>query len=113
MPFTVPDESEAAFQAQSGVYQTDLDALVAGQGGTGVLTGCAVTAQGSPDMTLAVAAGTVLVAGTRVTVASGNVTVTTANATDPRFDIVVVNNSGTKSVVAGTAATSPIMPDPA
>ncbi|HJS83598.1 MAG TPA: hypothetical protein VJ742_12265 [Nitrososphaera sp.] len=61
-------------------------------------------------MTLAVASGLILVAGIPATVSSGNVTVTTAHATNPRFDLVAVNNSGTKSVVAGTAAVTPVFP---
>lgn len=107
----IPDESEAAFPAQAGIYQTDIDSWLAGQAGNGVLSGCAVTAQGSPDMTVAVASGSVRIADTAVAVSSGNVTVTAAHATNPRFDIVVVSNAGTKSVVAGTAAAVPVMPD--
>ncbi len=57
MPFTIPDESEAAFAPQARLFQTDLETLALAHNGTGVLSGCAVTAQGSPDMTVAVAAG--------------------------------------------------------
>lgn len=110
MGFTIPDASEATFPAQAGLYQTDIDALAAGSQGTGVESGCAVTAQGSPDMTLAVASGVVRVAGVAATVSSGNVTVTAANATNPRFDLVVASNTGVKSVIAGTAAAAPIPP---
>lgn len=111
MAFSLPDLSEAAFPHQAKFYQTDIDILVAGMAGTGVISGCAVTAQGSPNMTVAVAAGTVSVAGTQVAVTSGNVTITAADATNPRFDIVVVNSSGTKSATAGTPAASPLVPD--
>lgn len=110
MAFNIPDESEAAFPAQAGLFQTDLDILVAGHNGIGVVSGCDVTAQGSPNMTVAVAAGTARIGGNLVTVAGGNVTITAANATNPRFDLIVVDNSGAKSAVAGTAAASPIVP---
>lgn len=91
--------------------QTDINALVAGIGGDGVVSGCAVTAQSTPDMTVAVAAGVARVNGANVTVSAGNVTITTANATNPRIDLIVVNSSGTKSATAGTAAANPKAPD--
>lgn len=110
MPFTIPNSADAAFPAQAAPDKVDIDILQAGIRGDGVVTGCAVTAQGSPDMTLAVAAGTVRIAAVDAAVTAGNVTITTANATNPRIDLVVVNSSGTKSVTAGTAAASPVCP---
>lgn len=111
MAFTIPDNDEATSTNQALWMQTDINALVAGIGGDGVVSGCAVTAQGTPDMTVAVAAGTVRLAGVYVAVAAGNVTITTANATNPRIDLIVVNSSGTKSATAGTAAANPKAPD--
>jgi hypothetical protein len=112
MAFTIQDNDESfASNPQSLIMQTDINALVAGIGYDGVISGCAVTAQGSPNMTVAVAAGLVQIAGGQVTVASGNVTITTADGTNPRIDLVVVNSSGTKSVTAGTAAANPKAPD--
>ena len=80
---------------------------------TGVVAGCAVTAQASPNMTVAVASGTVIVSGTEAAVSSGNVTITAADGSNPRFDLVCASSSGTKSAVAGTAAANPVFPDPA
>lgn len=108
--FTIPNVADAFNPAQAQVDKVDLEIIVAGVKGTGVVTGGEVTAQGSPDMTVAVAAGTVRVGQTVVDVTAGNATITTAHATNPRFDLVVVNNSGTKSVTAGTAAASPVFP---
>lgn len=108
--FTIPNEADAAFAAQAAPDKVDVDILVAGHEGTGVVSGCAVTAQGTPDMTLAVAAGTVSVAGVTAAVTAGNVTITTAHATNPRFDLVVVSSAGVKSVTAGLAAASPVFP---
>lgn len=102
MPFDIPNILDAAYAPQSHMTTVDIDALVAGIATDGVLTGCAVTAQGTPNMTLAVASGTVRIATATVTVAAGNVTITAAHASNPRIDLVVVNSSGTKSVVAGT-----------
>ena len=63
MPFTIPDNDVAGVPArQSPWYSTDIAILVAAIGGTGVLTGCDVTAQGSPNMTLAVSAPSPLTA---------------------------------------------------
>ncbi|MFO0773703.1 MAG: hypothetical protein U0172_03445 [Nitrospiraceae bacterium] len=108
--FTIPNLADAAFSAQAIPDKVDLDILAAGARGDGVLSGAAVTAQGSPDMTLAVAAGVVKIGDKLASVSAGNVTITTANATNPRFDLVVVNDAGTKSVTAGTAAANPAYP---
>ena len=110
MTFTIPNTAVAAFADQAEPDSVDLDILVAGYGATGVVTGCAVTAQGTPDMTVAVAAGTIRYAGSEAAVTSGNVTITAAHATLPRKDIVIVSNAGVKSVTAGTAATQPLKP---
>lgn len=61
-------------------------------------------------MTLAVASGVVSVAGAAASVTGGNVTITAAHASLPRFDLVVVDNTGAKSVVAGTPTANPIFP---
>ena len=105
MPFTIPNEQDAPFIDQSEIDKVDVDILVAALKGDGVLTGCAVAAQGVPDMTVAVASGTVQIAGATVTVAAGNVTITAADPTNRRFDLIVVDSSGVKSAVAGPVAT--------
>lgn len=108
--FTIPNVADAFHTSQAQIDKVDLDIIVAGINGTGVVSGCAVTAQGSPNMTVAVEAGTVRVGQNVVDVTAGNATITTANGTNPRFDLIVVNNSGTKSVTAGTAAAAPSFP---
>jgi len=108
--FTIPNVSDAFNAAQAQVDKVDLDILVAGIDGSGVYQGAAVTAQGSPDMTVAVASGTIHVGGTTCDVAAGNVTITTAHATNPRFDLIVADNACAKSATAGTAAASPVYP---
>jgi hypothetical protein len=114
MPFTIQSDDLAGVPARQSVwYSTDIDILVVALAGTGVLTGCNVTAQGSPDMTLAVASGTIQPsAGVgAVTVTAGNVTITTAHATLPRIDLVTASAAGVKTVTAGTAAAEPKPPD--
>lgn len=112
MPFIIPDHDESFDDNQSIWFETDIAILVAGVAGVGPVSGCGVTAQGSPDMTVAIAAGTIRIAsGALVTVSSGNGTISTADATNPRIDLVSASDSGTKTVTAGTAAASPKPPD--
>lgn len=110
MPFTIPNEAAAGFPAQAAPDSGDVAMLVAGFDRTGVRSGCAVTAQATPDMTLAVAAGTVAVLGGEAAVVAANVTIPAADATNPRFDLVVASSAGVLSVVAGTAAAAPAFP---
>jgi hypothetical protein len=111
MAFTIPGKGTAQNNIQSILYANVLDGLVSGLNGIDcVLSGCAVTAQGSPDMTVAVAKGAVLSNGVLNAVAAGNGTITAANGTNPRLDLVVINSSGAIAVRAGTAAAAPIPP---
>lgn len=110
MPFTIPDNDEA-FNANQAIWmQTDIDAVVTGVAGDGVVSGCAVTAQGTPDMTVAVAAGEIRIGNLNIGVAAGNGTIATADATNPRIDLVSINSSGAIVVTAGTAAAQPKAP---
>jgi hypothetical protein len=97
---------------QSVWYDVDTDAINRALSGVGVLTGCAPTAQGSPDMTVAIAAGTVqaTAGGVPVTVSGGNVTIGAAHASLPRLDVITSSSAGVKTVTAGTAAASPKPP---
>jgi len=115
MSFEIPNDPAApvhpaAFADQAEPDAVDWDILVAALKGDGVISGCAVTAQGTPDMTVAVASGTVIIAGATVAVSGGNVTITAADGTNPRFDLVVVNNAGTKSAVAGSPNANACLP---
>lgn len=79
---------------------------------TQVQYGCAVTAQASPNMTVAVAAGSVLVGNVPASVAAGNQTITAADAALDRVDSIVVNSSGTVSVLTGTLPAAGDNPQP-
>ena len=107
--FTIPNETDAGHAHQARVFESDIDILVAGLAGDGVVSGCAVS-DNATGLQVDVASGSVKIGGTEVTVASGTVTPGAADGTNPRFDLVVVNNAGTKSVTAGTAASSPKLP---
>jgi microcystin-dependent protein len=108
MGFTVPNGPDAAVVDQAEPDALDYEAL--GYRKTGVVSGCAVTAQVVPNMSVNVAAGKAVVDGAPVDVSSGSVTIQTADA-NPRFDLIVVDDSGVKSAVRGTAsATNPLFP---
>jgi len=80
--------------------------------GYGTISGLTTTAQSTPNMTVNVATGTVHMAnGVRYTPsANSTLAITTANATNPRIDIIYVNSSGVISYLAGTPASSPVVP---
>lgn len=90
------------------ITQRAFEVVAFGMNGANVLSGCVVSAQGSPDMTLAVSKGAVVTGNVLRAVTAGNVTITTAHATLPRIDLVVVNAAGTKTVRAGTPAARPV-----
>src|SRR5689334_11103846 len=64
--------------------------------------GAAVSAQGTPDTTVAVASGFVSVANQLAGVTAGNLTISGAHTTEDRIDAVVVDSTGTKSVITGS-----------
>lgn len=94
----------------SRMLRRSVDVIAAGVRGDCVLFGCTVTAQGSPDMTLAVAKGAVRSNHALLAVTAANVTIGTAHSTLPRIDMVVADSTGAKQVRAGTAAAVPVAP---
>lgn len=110
MSLNIPNQAAAAFARQAAWHSVDIDAIVAAFAGDGVLSGLACTAQGSPDMTVAVAAGQARVGGYFPYVSGQNATISAADSTLARIDIISVNYNGTITVTAGTAAASPVAP---
>lgn len=112
MGFTVPNVAAAGNAEQAELHEADLLELAAGLAASGVISGCAVTQRAAgANLSVDVAAGTVEVAGTQVAVTSGNVAVA-ADATNPRYTLIEVDSSGTKSANAGAAAANPTKPTP-
>lgn len=107
----IPNKAAAAFLRQAGIYAADINTIAAALAGDGVLVGTGVSAQGSPDMTVAVAAGQVRIGGYFCYITAQNVAIAAADGTNPRVDLVVTDWNGAVSRVAGTAALKPIAPD--
>lgn len=109
----IPNEADAGAADQAKLFSQHFGILIPAHRANGVLNGCAVSAQGTPDLTVAVAAGLALVDRREVEVAADDVTITAADGTNPRFDLIVVDAAGALAATAGTAAASPVPPSPA
>ena len=110
-PFWV-SEADATFSDQSEPDPLDAEILLLGFRQTGVVSGCDVTQSSGSEMEIDVASGEVLIAGASTTVsAQPDRTIATADGTNPRFDLVTINSSGTVVVTTGTPAVQPQSPD--
>lgn len=108
MSFTIPNTPDTAHGDIAEPDAGDFNAL--GVRSTGVLSGCAVTAQGSPNLSVAVASGVVVVDGVVSSVTAGNVVVQPGDSS-PRFDLILAaKTSGALSALRGTASTNPRFP---
>lgn len=74
-----------------------------------VTSGCGLT-YSAANMTVTVAAGSVLHNGTTVTVAGNTVTLV-SDATNPRWTWIGIPSNGTAAIVSGTAAATPTVPE--
>ena len=109
-PF-LPNEADAFHANQAEPDSVDFEILLLGQQRTGVISGCAVTESSPAAQTIDVALGEVVETGEQISVAvQADVAVTAADGTNPRFDLVTINGSGTVVVTAGTAAAQPVLP---
>lgn len=108
--FTIPDKGTAAHDTQSILFQEYLGILSGGINGSEcVISGCAVTANGS-NMVLAVAAGKVKSGGIAKIVSAATPTISAADTTYPRLDYVFVDSTGTVAIRTGTPAANPKPP---
>jgi hypothetical protein len=94
---------------QAQIDSRDLAIITAGDNNTGVISGCAVTANSL--LTVAVAAGTVMVQGASVAVAAvASLAVSVADVTNPRFTLIWVDSSGAVTANDGAANAAPDYP---
>jgi len=92
-------------------YSTEGNADLLGARHWGVLSGLQVTENTTPDMSVLVAAGSCIVNATEITkTTSTNVTISAADDTNPRWDIITINDAGTIAATAGTPAADPYPP---
>ena len=76
-----------------------------------VLSGCLVTVNSPEDTAINIASGKVLINGLVVSVAEQlNETLSAADGSNPRYDVICVDNTGVISVITGTPATTPVVP---
>jgi hypothetical protein len=111
MAFTIPNQTDASHFHQAEVDSGDIDILVEGFNGDGVIgTGLAVTTA-SCALKVNISAGTAIINGARVVLGSGTCTThATADSCNPRFDLVTLTCGGSIARVAGTAAARPVFP---
>ena len=110
MPFKLPRMANAGFIKQAEPDSPDFDIIVAGSARTGVRSGCEVTAQVTPNLTVAVAAGTYEIAGVVATNIAATVTLT-ADATNAKRALITGTSAGAISAVDGVAAVNPYLPE--
>jgi len=87
---------------QEVIFDNDLNAMVEALKGNGVLNGLQVTASETPDLYVHVSAGSAFVNGKYVEVTSTVDLSITPDSSNPRKDIVVLDENGTVSLVTGT-----------
>lgn len=106
-PYTRPDFTDPAQEGTAYRVNLDTAAQLAERLGLAFLA----QAQSSPNMTVRVLAGALLVDGTLTEIAAQNTGTITAPAANPRIDRVVIDAAtGAVSVVTGTESGSPVAP---
>lgn len=109
-PF-LPNTGDAFNPNQAEPDTVDFEALLAGFRGTGVLGGCEVTESSPAAQTVDIAVGLASLLWEYIDVsAQADKAVTAADGSNPRFDLITINSSGTAIVTAGTAAAQPVLP---
>lgn len=93
-------------------YEADLDNLILALKGTTVLSGGAITAQATPDMTVDVAAGVIRAGGAEFAITNTDLNISAADASNARIDLIVKDTTadGAPAVVAGTPSSTPKPP---
>jgi len=118
MPFIVPNATDigSLFNSLDQAEPDSLDFQILGDRSTGVLTGCAVSAQTVSDTTISVAEGVVALKGTvyKISYLSAHALPTAPSSSNLRFDLIVARLvSGAMvitSVTGPESATNPTYP---
>ena len=78
--------------------------------GSGIVQGMELTESATPDLNASLAAGNYIINGTIYSKTSATVTFTNADATNPRWDLVSIDTSGTVTITEGTPASTATVP---
>jgi len=94
------------------IYEADEDVVGLAIRGDGIMSGGTITAQGTPNMTVNVAAGEMRMAGVRAAISTGSnpIAVAASDPSNPRVDLVRLSSGGVPSIVTGTAGSTPKPP---
>ena len=113
MGFTLPNSASATYTDQAEPDAGDFLAL--GDRRTGVISGGAVTAQVSANMTVVVASAVVIINDVRFVSAAAPNAPVQPFLSSPRFDNVGIDNTGSVLIIQGIASNNPVLPvfDPA
>lgn len=115
MPLIVPNiqDLDPAFAVMARRYAVYDEIISKSAGGrNGVIAGCDVTAQGSPNMSVAVSSGTLKINGGSYAINGRNVTVPTADTVFDRWDIIWGGIEDDVILTEGTPAEAPVPPSP-
>lgn len=105
MAWEIPNEADAPVATvQSRLFNSALDDLVKGLGGTGVVSGGGVTY--TSGSVYDIAAGVALIGGVQVPFNATTKSISYSGT--PHLDVITVNSSGTVTLTAGTAAAAPV-----
>lgn len=108
--FIIPNGDGTASPLMAQPDQVDFNTL--GNARWGVFTGCEVTISGaSTTATLPPTGGVALVNGIVVQVAGSQTVTLGSGGSQPRFDLICVNEAGTLVSVPGTPMAEPLYPD--
>jgi len=102
---------DIAFKEGNIAHAPEIYNIVRGCKLDGVESGCAVTQHSTPNMSVDVASGTVWIGSSKLTIAATTKTINAADPSNPRIDIITVDSSGNVNYTAGTASSTPAMPD--
>lgn len=109
-PF-IPNFPDVAYADQAEPDSIDFEILLGAFNGTGVASGCEVTATPTGNLVVAVAAGDVIINSQRYTVTAGNVDLSSLPDADyNRFALITVGTSGTPTYAAGPISNNPRFP---
>lgn len=109
-PF-IPNYPDVAYSDQAEPDSVDFEILLGAYNGTGVASGCEVTAAPTGNLVVAVALGHVLINNQHYEVTAGNVDLSSLPDADyNRFALITVGTNGIPTYAAGPISNNPRFP---